>query len=115
MPFRSSLRGGLETNYSALLEKAFWYGSLVWLLARGGWSLLASTVGTAALVAAIEIVQMWLPGRSADITDVLLVLAAGFLLALPREHVGAPAEGVASAGPDPRMRASTRKSAWGSG
>jgi len=107
MPFRSSLRGGLETNYSALLEKAFWYGSLVWLLARGGWSLLASTVGTASLVAAIEIVQMWLPGRSADITDVLLVLAAGFLLALPREHVGAPAAGVAPAGP--------RKSAWGSG
>jgi hypothetical protein len=95
IPFRNSLRGGLETNFSALLEKAFWYGSLIWLLARGGRSILAASVGTAGLVAAIEIVQMWLPGRSADVTDPLLALAAGFLLAIPRERVAAPAESVA--------------------
>lgn len=92
MPFRSSLRGSIELNFSALLEKAFWYSSLVWLLARGGWSGVAATLATTALVAAIEIIQMWLPGRSADITDPLLALAAGLLLAMSGERVRVPAE-----------------------
>ena len=86
MPFRSSLGENLETNYSALLEKAFWYLSLVWLLTRSGWSRAAAAIGTAGFLAAIEIVQMWLPGRSADVTDPLLALAAGLLLAIPRER-----------------------------
>jgi VanZ family protein len=97
IPFRSSLRGSLETNYSALLEKVFWYFALVWLLARCGWSRTAATLGTAVLLAAIEIVQMWLPGRSAEVTDPLLALAAGLLLAIPRERGGLPAERVAPA------------------
>ena len=94
MPFRSSLRGSIELNYSTLLEKCFWYFSLVWLLARGGWSRATAALGTASLVAAIEIVQMWLPGRSADVTDPLLALAAGLLLAMPRERFGLQAERV---------------------
>lgn len=85
IPFRSSLRGSLELNYSVLLEKVFWYFSIVWLLVRCGWSRVGAALATASLVASIEIVQMWLPGRSADVTDTLLVLAAGLLLAMPRE------------------------------
>ena len=96
MPFRSSLRGSLELSYSALLEKFFWSLSLVWLLARCGWSSATAALGTASLLAAIEIVQMWLPGRSADVTDPLLALAAGLLLAMPRERIGLPAERVAA-------------------
>ncbi len=88
LPFRSSLRGSIELNYSTLLEKSFWYFSLVWLLSRCRWSVAVAALGTAGLVAAIEIAQMWLPGRSADITDPLLALAAGLLLAIPREPVG---------------------------
>jgi VanZ family protein len=95
MPFRSSLSGSIELNYSALLEKCFWYFSLVWLLARCGRSAATAALGTAGLVAGIEIVQMWLPGRSADVTDPLLALAAGLLLAMPRERFGLPAERVA--------------------
>ena len=72
MPFRSALRGSLELNYSALLEKCFWYFSLVWLLARCGWSSAPAALGTAGLVAVIEIGRMWLPRRSADVTDPLL-------------------------------------------
>jgi VanZ family protein len=86
MPFRSSLGGSIELNYSVLLEKCFWYFSLVWLLARRGFSAAAAALGTATLVAMIEVVQMWLPGRSADVTDPLLALAAGLLLAIPRER-----------------------------
>jgi VanZ family protein len=102
MPFRSSLRGSLELNYSALLEKCFWYFSLVWLLARCGWSSATAALGTASLLTAIEVVQMWLPGRSADVTDPLLALAAGLLFAMSRERIGLPAERVAAPSPSGR-------------
>ena len=93
MPFRSSLSGSIELNYSVLLEKCFWYFSLVWVLSRCGWNAAAAALGTASLVATIEVVQMWLPGRSADVTDPLLALAGGLLLAIPRERF-APAAGI---------------------
>ena len=96
LPFRSSLRGSIELNYSTLLEKSFWYFTLVWLLSRCRWSVATAALGTAGLVAAIEIAQMWLPGRSADITDPLLALVAGLLLTIPREPVGRVSEGPAS-------------------
>ena len=82
VPFMSSLSDSLEVNYSVLLEKCFWYFSLVWLLARGGLRLPSATVVVAALLALIEVAQLWLPERSAEITDPLLAFAAGILLGL---------------------------------
>jgi VanZ family protein len=82
VPFKSSLSDALEVNISVLLEKCFWYASLVWLLTQRTGALAASAVATTLLVAAIEFVQIWLPGRSAEVTDPLLVLAAAGLLGL---------------------------------
>lgn len=82
VPFMNSLSDSLEVNYSVLLEKCFWYFSLVWLLARGGLRLPLATLGVTALLALIEVAQLWLPERSAEITDPLLALAGGILLSL---------------------------------
>ncbi|HZF15869.1 MAG TPA: VanZ family protein [Steroidobacteraceae bacterium] len=82
VPFMNSLSDSLEVNISVLIEKCFWYASLVWLLSQRTGALAASAVGVAIFVGAIECVQLWLPGRSAEITDPLLVLAAGGLLSL---------------------------------
>ncbi len=82
IPFTSSLSGGLEVNYAILLEKCFWYFSLVWLLARAGLGATAATLGITVLLAAIEFVQLWVPGRSAEITDPLLAIVAAVLVAL---------------------------------
>jgi len=82
VPFKNSLSDSLEVNYSVLLEKCFWYFSLVWLLARRGWGIAGSALATAGLLGAIEAAQLWLPGRSAEITDPLLAVIAGALLAL---------------------------------
>ena len=92
IPFRSAIRGSIEANYSALLEKGFWYFSLVWLLTRCGARTAAAALATTSLLAAIEITQMWMPGRSPDITDPLLAVAAGLLLAMPRERFGRAVE-----------------------
>lgn len=81
VPFMNSLSDSLEVNYSVLLEKCFWYFSLVWLLTRRLGIVIATAIA-AVLLALIEIAQLWLPGRSAEITDPLLALAAGILIAL---------------------------------
>jgi VanZ family protein len=86
VPFKSSLTDSLEVNYSVLLEKCFWYFSLVWLLTRRGLGVAAAAFATAALLAGIEVVQLWLPGRSAEITDPLLAIIAGLLLGLFGVH-----------------------------
>jgi VanZ family protein len=94
VPFKNSLSDSLEVNYSVLLEKCFWYLALVWLLARRGWGALGAAVSTALLLGAIELAQLWLPGRSAEVTDPLLALIMGVLLALlgdrPAESIRLP-------------------------
>ena len=96
IPFRSAIRGSIEANYSALLEKCFWSFSLVWLLTRCGTRTAVSALVTASLLAAIEVAQLWMPGRSPDVTDPLLALAAGLLLAMPRERLGRSLERAAA-------------------
>lgn len=87
VPFMSSLSDNLEVNYSVLLEKCFWYFALTWLLVRRGFHVGSATLVTVTLLAAIEAVQAWIPGRSAEITDPLLAVCGGILLALapPRD------------------------------
>ncbi len=43
VPFMNSLSDSLEVNYSVLLEKCFWYFSLVWLLTRWGMAVALAT------------------------------------------------------------------------
>jgi VanZ family protein len=82
VPFMNSLSDSLEVNYSILLEKGFWYFSLVWLLTRRGIGILPATAMTTLLVALVEVAQLWLPQRSAEITDPLLAFGAGIIVAL---------------------------------
>lgn len=80
IPFRNSIAGGFELGYISLFEKAFWSASALWLLTRAGASLVAAGVCVATGVAAIEIAQRWLPGRSPEVTDPLLALALAWLM-----------------------------------
>jgi VanZ family protein len=82
VPFAESLLRYRSTNLPDMLGKCFTYGALVWLLTRSGRSPLGATLLAGGLVLAVEILQIWLPGKTADITDPLLVAAAGGLLAL---------------------------------
>jgi VanZ family protein len=77
MPFRSFLNGSLAVNVQSLFEKAFLYGSLVWIAGRAGLDLRVATIAAAALVLTTSIVGIYLPGRSAEITDALITLLMG--------------------------------------
>jgi VanZ family protein len=85
-PFWAFLIGPRGSGSRTFLEKTFIYGALVWLLARSRNSWMQATLGASALLITTRVAQVWLPGRSAEITDVLMVLAlAGVLKALGGE------------------------------
>jgi VanZ family protein len=84
-PFQSFINGPRGYASRVFLEKTFIYGSLLWLFNRSGLAWLAATLSAAGLVLALRIAQMWIPGRSAEITDVLMVLIlAGVMKVLSR-------------------------------
>jgi len=82
VPFRSFMDGPRENGSRVFLEKTFIYGSLLWLLRRSGISLALATVLALALVLPSRLAQVYLPGRSAEITDALMVLMFAGLMAL---------------------------------
>ncbi len=87
IPFSGFLEANREFSMPTFLRKCFWYGSAVWLLRALGWRLAAAALAVAMLLGAIEVVQIHLPGRVAEITDPLLALIlAATLGLLERRH-----------------------------
>jgi hypothetical protein len=80
IPFSGFLETDREGGVLIFLRKCFWYGSAIWLLRAAGWPLKRAAVVVALLLGAIEVIQIHLPGRVAEITDPLLalILAASF-------------------------------------
>jgi VanZ family protein len=74
VPFAALLESPWQSGILILLEKVFFYGMATWLLRRAGTPTIAATATVAILLALIEVAQMWLPGRSAEITDPVLAL-----------------------------------------
>jgi hypothetical protein len=80
VPFGALVGGQYTAGLQAGLQKLFLYGGLLWLAGRAGvrgWVAVAAVVG---LALAIGLVQTRLPGRSAEVTDAVLVLVAALVL-----------------------------------
>jgi len=88
VPFGESLTQYRATNLTDMFLRCFTDGALVWLLARSGLSVFAATAVGAGLVFSIELLQTWLPGHTAEITDPLLAIAAGGLIAVFERGTG---------------------------
>ncbi len=83
VPFRAFLQSETGGAIRSFFEKAFLYGGMVWLLVRAGFSAGAATAFGAALVFCLRLIQVYLPGRSAEITDtILFLLFAGMMKAV---------------------------------
>ena len=88
VPFLGFLRGSISVDVLSFLEKSFFYGALIWLMTKIGmrtW-VAAPIVGGSLFLTSVA--QLYLPGRSAEITDTLLALAAGAVLSLLAGHNG---------------------------
>ena len=90
---RSFMRGSISAAVVSFFEKVFVYGSLIWLLMRTGMGWVWATAAAASMVMVLRMIQVYLPNRSAEITDVLMVLIlAGILRLTSRPIQNTPAE-----------------------
>lgn len=93
IPFRSFMNGSIQVDSLSFLEKGFLYGSLIWLLHKTGLRLFTATASVAAILLATSWAEVYLPGRSAEITDAAMALFTGSVIALIRPApVGGPAQ-----------------------
>jgi VanZ family protein len=86
------MRGSIELNIRSLLEKTFLYGSMVWLMVRAGIRFTPAVILSAAFVLSLRIGQLFLPGRSAEITDPIIVLIVAGVMKALRENPALTAE-----------------------
>lgn len=82
VPFGGFLQGSMLINAQSLFEKAFFYGTLVWLAREAGPRLAVAAGGTALLLGGIEALQTRFSAHTPEITDPLLALLAALFLGL---------------------------------
>jgi VanZ family protein len=82
IPFLGLMHGSLEVNIMSFFEKAFLYGSLIWLLGKTGLRFWASGILVTMMLFATSWAELYLPGRSAEITDAAMALVMGVIIAL---------------------------------
>jgi VanZ family protein len=99
IPFFSFMHGSIDVDVQSFLEKFFLYGNLIWLLVRSGMPLRPAAFLVAAGLFASSWAEIYLPDRSAEITDAILALAIAEVFARM------PAEAGANAKPSPVMPA----------
>jgi VanZ family protein len=82
VPFRGFLVASWQSGFVVLFRKSFWYGSVIWLWRGTGYRLAPIVLAVAAGLLVLEWAQIWLPGRTPEITDAVLAVLMGGLLSL---------------------------------
>ena len=82
VPFRSLMAGSIAVNVMSFCEKSFLYGSLLYLFTEAGGRLRTAVLIVGGTLFVTSFAQTYLPGRSAEITDpvMVLLLAGAFTL-----------------------------------
>jgi VanZ family protein len=91
VPFAGFMRGSIEVNVRSFFEKVFTYGTLTWLIARSGCRLAIAAGLGCIFVLCLRVSQVYIPGRSAEITDpIMLLIVAGVMQSMGENpaHVG---------------------------
>lgn len=90
VPFRSLISGSIAVNVTSFCEKSFLYGSLLYLLTEAGARLSTAVLVVGGTLFLTSWMEVYLPGRSAEITDLLMVLllAGAFTLLRSKRRMG---------------------------
>jgi VanZ family protein len=86
IPFRALLESSWTPGFVVFLRKSFCYGAGLWLLREAGVSLVSATAGVSLLLAGIEAIQIYLPGRTPESTDPVLAVIMALILWLLEKH-----------------------------
>ena len=85
VPFRGLVLSTWQYGFVVLFRKSFWYGSGLWLWRSSGCSLAWTTMAAAVALFLLERAQIYLPGRTPEITDAVLAVLMGVLLWVLRD------------------------------
>jgi VanZ family protein len=108
-PFREWFEHGFVAGIQSIdwvqvFGKLFLFGALLWVIRDWGASTRFAVSVVVATAAVIEVLQMWLPGQTASITDPLLALALGLVFRYLYLRLGPGPLGRATISPRARNR-----------
>ena len=86
LPFESWFVGALESYYGTFFGKLFFYTTILWVARSSGIRWIWALVVPGAILAVGESAQRYLPGRTPELTDLLLLAAGAVLLHLTEPH-----------------------------
>ena len=86
LPFATMLEGSMLSNVRSLTGNMIFYLGILFAGARPSGRITSATLGLALWVLAMELMQTMIRGRSADITEAILVLLIGQTLARFQPH-----------------------------
>jgi VanZ family protein len=107
VPFRSLMAGSIAVDVISFFEKSFLYGSLLYLFTEAGGRLHIAVLIVGGALLATSWAETYLPGRSAEITDLTmaLLLAGSFALLRVRHQVVRTDTGKLQPNPPERINA----------
>jgi hypothetical protein len=82
LPFESWFVGALDSYYGILFGKLFLYTGILWVERHSGIRWIWALFAPAAILAAGESAQRYLPGRTPETTDLVLLASGAVLLYL---------------------------------
>ena len=90
LPFESWFVGAPDSYYATFFRKLFLYTAILWVERRAGMRWIWALAAPGAILFAGELAQRYLPGRTPEVTDVVLLAAGAMLLHLadPSEALG---------------------------
>jgi VanZ family protein len=93
IPFRNALEYPWLPGGYIMLRKAYDYGSALWIVRVNGTGYGAAAALIVPLLAAMEVVQLWLPGRTPELTDPVAAAIIALAFWLIERHQAARKNG----------------------
>ena len=86
LPFESWFVGAVDSYYGTIFGKLFLYSAILWVVRKSGTPWIWALAAPGVVLAAGEFAQCYLPGRTPEITDLVLLAAGAVLLKLADPH-----------------------------
>ena len=82
IPFLSIIQSNRQSLISSIFAKVFMYGTLLWTLRRAGMTVSKTILAGTCFIFLSRLTQIYIPGRTAEITDTAITLLLGGCLLL---------------------------------